>query len=82
MFLGSEGINFITEDCGNTVKTYGKHKNFKEFMFHPKNRNWVLANSWKNCKEVDPSTPCHVTKELYVTKDLGKSWDKIADYVV
>jgi len=35
MFLGSEGINYITEDCGNTIKSYGKNKNFREFLYHP-----------------------------------------------
>lgn len=31
IFLGSEGIHWITEDCGDTIKSLGKGKNLREF---------------------------------------------------
>ncbi len=31
IFLGSEGVNWLTEDCGNTIKPFGINRNFREF---------------------------------------------------
>lgn len=61
-FLGSTGINYISEDCGNTIKSYGKDKYFREFYYHPTERNWVLAASWKSCKNAEVSSNCKVSK--------------------
>lgn len=49
IFLGSEGIHWITEDCGNTIRSLGKGKSLREFIYHPVNPKWILASSWNNC---------------------------------
>lgn len=39
-----------------------------------------MAAAWTNCEEfVDE--PCRIYKELYLTKDLGKTWTFMQDYV-
>jgi hypothetical protein len=33
--LGTHGINWITTDCGQTVKALNSGKKVEEFLFHP-----------------------------------------------
>jgi len=49
IFLGSEGINWISEDCGETYKALATDRNFREFIFHPYEKDWILASSWSVC---------------------------------
>jgi hypothetical protein len=39
-----------------------------------------LAASWTNCAEFRDE-PCKIYKELYMTKNLGREWDYITNYV-
>lgn len=50
VFMGSDGVSWITNDCGTTIQTLGINLNLKEFMYHPTERNWMLASSWNSCK--------------------------------
>lgn len=58
----------------------------RELQFHPTEKNWILASSWKTC--YDKNSPkktksnCQVSKELYLSQDLGKTWSVIANYIV
>lgn len=79
-FLGSEGTNFYSEDCGKSVQTLNYASPMENFKFHPKMRNWGLAGSWKKCSELEGN--CKKFKALYMTKDLGANWEMILDYVV
>ena len=79
-FLGTEGTNWYTEDCGKTVKTLNYMSPMEEFHFHPKMRNWGLAGSWKKCSQTEET--CKKYRALYMTKDLGATWEMILDYVV
>ena len=79
-FLGTEGTNWYTEDCGKTIKTLNYLSPMEEFHFHPKMRNWGLAGSWKKCSDIDET--CRKYRALYLTKDLGETWEMILDYVV
>eukprot|EP01017_Pseudomicrothorax_dubius_P026778 TRINITY_DN3020_c0_g1_i1.p1 TRINITY_DN3020_c0_g1~~TRINITY_DN3020_c0_g1_i1.p1 ORF type:complete len:636 (-),score=85.45 TRINITY_DN3020_c0_g1_i1:109-2016(-) len=79
--LGADGVNYITEDCGDNFHVLSHSRVITELQFHSRVREWALATSWSSCE--DPTgSPCAVTKQLYVTKDLGNRWDLIADYVV
>jgi hypothetical protein len=78
--LGSEGINWITEDCGANVEAINSGKKIQEFLFHPTERNWALVASWTTCKEFGDE-PCKIYKELYTTHDLGKSYILLQKYV-
>ncbi|EGR32320.1 hypothetical protein IMG5_088080 [Ichthyophthirius multifiliis] len=49
VFIGSQGINWISTDCGITVKSLGANMNLKEFAFHPVERTWMMASSWSTC---------------------------------
>ncbi len=81
IFLGSAGINWVTEDCGSTIKAINSGKNIKEFLFHPFERNWVLASAYTTCEDFTDE-PCKIYKELYVSQNIGETWGFVADYVI
>lgn len=82
IFLGTHGINWIGEDCGRKIKALNHGRNIQEYIFHPTERNWGLASAFSLCDDFKEGEPCHIYKELYVTKDLGDNWDLLISYVV
>lgn len=82
IFLGTHGVNWICSDCGNSgFKAFNNGKKIQEYVFHPTERNWGLASAFTLCEEFS-SEPCRIYKELFVTKDIGHTWELIASYVV
>ena len=77
---GTNGINWVSEDCGANVKALNSGKRIQEFLFHPTQRAWALAASWTTCAEFIDE-PCRIYKELYYTKDVGENWTYITNYV-
>jgi photosystem II stability/assembly factor-like uncharacterized protein len=80
VFLGTNGINWVSEDCGANIKALNSGKRILEFLYHPTQRNWALAASWTSCAEFIDE-PCRIYKELYYTKDLGENWNYMTNYV-
>jgi hypothetical protein len=80
IFLGTHGINWVSQDCGRNVKALNAGRKIQEFIFHPTERNWGLASAFTLCEDF-PGQPCKHFKELFVTKNLGESWDLIGSYV-
>jgi Sortilin, neurotensin receptor 3, len=70
----------VTEDCGVNIRGLNSGKNIQEFQFHPLEKTWALAATWTDCQEFGDD-PCKIYKELYVTKDLGTSWQFLKEYV-
>lgn len=70
VFLGSNGVNWVSEDCGANIKALNSGKKIQEFKYHPTERNWALAAAWTSCAEFEDE-PCRIYKEVYITKDLG-----------
>ena len=81
LFLGTEGVNWVTENCGENFRAMNQGRRIEEFMFHPTERNWMLASAWTLCEDFADKEPCKRYKELFVSKDLGKSWEQITQYV-
>jgi hypothetical protein len=82
VFLGSEGINWVTEDCGANLRALNTGKKIHEFLFHPKKSSYALAAGWTECESFDDAEgPCEIVKELYVTTDMGLNWKFIKNYV-
>ena len=82
IFLGTHGINWICNDCRNVgFKALNHGKKIQEYSFHPTERNWGLASALTLCEDFK-NEPCFIYKELYLTKDLGHTWQFIASYVV
>jgi Sortilin, neurotensin receptor 3, len=80
LFLGTEGINWITQDCGTSIKAMNQGRRVEEIQFHPTEKTWMLAYAWTTCEDF-VGEPCKKYKELFLTKDLGESWEFLANYV-
>lgn len=48
-FIGTHGINWVTEDCGANIRGLNSGKKIHEFQFHPLEKNWALAATWTDC---------------------------------
>ncbi|EGR30448.1 hypothetical protein IMG5_131920 [Ichthyophthirius multifiliis] len=89
VFIGTQGINWITTDCGQTIKPLGANMNLKEFAFHPTERTWMLASSWSVCDNKNENqsknnqkNQCFVTKDLYLSQNFGQKWKLLTKYIV
>lgn len=81
VFLGTHGINWITEDCGHKVKALNHGRKVQEYVFHPTERNWGIASAFSVCDDYTDE-PCKINKEIFLTQDLGVNWATLASYVV
>lgn len=81
IFLGTHGINWVSQDCGKKVEALNHGRKIHEFIFHPTERNWVLASAYTICDDFK-NEPCKNFKEVFVTKDLGDDWKLLLSYVV
>jgi hypothetical protein len=83
VFLGTHGINWISSDCGrHDIKALNHGRKIQEFIFHPTERNWGLASAFTLCEDFKNGEPCRNFKELFLTKDMGDTWDLLSSYVV
>ncbi|KRX00018.1 hypothetical protein PPERSA_05520 [Pseudocohnilembus persalinus] len=76
----NNGYNFISQDCGATFITPGLNYKFSEFSFHPVKKDVLLGSFWNKCDK--GAVDCIVTKQLFITHDLGTNWKKISDFIV
>jgi len=81
LIVGTEGVSWITEDCGGSFKAMDQGRPVDQFQFHPIMRNWLLASAWTKCEDFDDEDDCKIYKELFVTKDLGENWQFVQNYV-
>ncbi|CAD8059049.1 unnamed protein product [Paramecium primaurelia] len=79
IFLGTEFVNWISPDCGQTINAIYTGRQMREFQFHPKRKDWILASSWSKCQMKQKD--CFVTKDLMISQDMGLNWEVIAKYV-
>jgi len=46
IFLGTHGINWITENCGVNIRVIRTGRKLSTFEFHPFERSWILSSAW------------------------------------
>ncbi len=66
-FLGDKGINWLSEDCGNTFKPLNNGRKIHDFAFHPTDRNTALASIYTTCADFEDEEDCEIYKEVYYT---------------
>ena len=81
IFLGTHGINWVSHDCGRKVEAMNHGRKITEFIFHPFERDWVLASAYTICEDFG-NEPCRNFKEIFITKNMGNDWDLLLSYVV
>lgn len=83
VFLTSTGTtHFMTCDCGLTWSAvYTAQVNFDNVILHPKDKKMILASAMtKDCSDSDSAGACF--RNLYISKDHGKTWTYLMNYVV
>mmetsp|Transcript_57564 Transcript_57564/g.167171 ORF Transcript_57564/g.167171 Transcript_57564/m.167171 type:complete len:931 (+) Transcript_57564:102-2894(+) len=89
---------YISEDSGrNWRRAWGKHHGLHSWISHPTKREWALVSWWSGdcsssaARVIDKDADSETAKEderepcvhrLMFTKDLGKNFLSIAEYVV
>lgn len=43
-FIGNKGLNWVSEDCGSTLRSFNSQRKIQGFKFHPTKREWALAS--------------------------------------
>jgi len=81
IFLGTHGINWVTQDCGRKVKALNHGRKVTEYLFHPTEKTWGIASAFTLCDDFIDE-PCKINKEIFLTQDLGENWVTMAGYVV
>lgn len=81
IFIGTHGINWVSKDCGRKIEALNHGRKILEFIFHPTERNWIIASAFTICSDFG-NDPCKNFKEIFVTKDLGETWNLMLSYVV
>ena len=80
--LGDKGVNWLSEDCGETFKPLNNGRRIHDFEFHPHQRDWAIASIYTTCDDFDTPDECEIYKEIYHTKDLGVHWTFVTDHVL
>lgn len=92
MVTGKQRNHFVSSNGGATWRRVRQKSKIHTFIFHKTRPKWALLSTWTEAceagssrtkksddEEVDTS-PC--THELYITKDLGRTFTLVTSYVV
>ncbi|KAL4497318.1 hypothetical protein ABPG72_011253 [Tetrahymena utriculariae] len=78
---GKNDVNWITRDCGNTFRAFSRKKDkINIFKLHPSQEAWILASTNNICTKKQ-KVPCFSFAILWLSKDLGNTWEKLTQYV-
>jgi hypothetical protein len=86
--LGSDRVNWITNNCGKSWKKIKTEVPIKQIKFHPTNESFLLASSENAvCSDEkeddeDSSISCRNESNLYLSSDKGDNWSVIQSKVL
>lgn len=80
IFINSDGTNFYTFDCLNSVKILSEDIMLDNFLIHPFKKEYILAKTASNCKL--NNSKCKAKNDLYYTKDQGLNWNFIKSNII
>mmetsp|Transcript_110408 Transcript_110408/g.237620 ORF Transcript_110408/g.237620 Transcript_110408/m.237620 type:complete len:191 (-) Transcript_110408:219-791(-) len=64
VFTGTHGFNWYTDNCAETLKALNHGRPMEEFLFHPTERDYILATAYSMCEDFGDDEPCSIYKEL------------------
>lgn len=80
-FVGKQGLHVSTSDAGHTYVAVSHHESLGEVKLHPHSSSIIMASSLtKRCSSSKVDGECF--KQLYVSRNRGEDWVKVANYVV
>lgn len=77
-FLGTEEINWISNDCGVTLTAFNQGRPIEDLIFNPIDPRWIIATAFTQPEDEQELT----YKELFYSTDGGYSWKFLIDFVV
>eukprot|EP00930_Biecheleria_cincta_P083655 TRINITY_DN73187_c0_g1_i1.p1 TRINITY_DN73187_c0_g1~~TRINITY_DN73187_c0_g1_i1.p1 ORF type:complete len:877 (-),score=163.36 TRINITY_DN73187_c0_g1_i1:28-2658(-) len=83
---GTKRTNFVSNNKGATWKRIRQRSQIHTVIFHKTRPTWMLMSTWtSSCKGQtkqagDDDGPCN--HQLYISKDLGKTFTLVQSYVV
>ena len=80
-FLGNGTFHWISEDCGESIKTLNVTRTIYDFKFNMVEKDWMLASTIETC-EGKPSSSCKKSQDLWVSQNLGQNWTFVTDAVL
>ncbi|KAJ1609757.1 putative sortilin [Cryptosporidium canis] len=90
LIVGSKHSHFISSNAGETFRRISHSGTIHTWIFHPNRPKLALFSSWtEGCNKSflhtlkkSSSSGNRCVHQLFVTKDLGATYQKIVDYVV
>jgi len=90
--VGTKHMHWITDNAGLTWRRVRHKATIHSFTFHPTRASWALVSTWtpecskppqtKKEKEKEAESHQYCQHMLYITKDLGRTFQLVATYVV
>eukprot|EP01069_Polyplicarium_translucidae_P004368 Polyplicarium_translucidae@DN2565_c0_g1_i1.p1 len=81
LVVGAGKQHFASKDSGRTFHQIDHSGNIHNWMYHPSQPHVALLSRWTDhCNSHDQKALCN--HELYVTKDAGRTFEHVANYVV
>lgn len=91
MVVGTQLEHYLSNDAGAKWTKIRIKSKIHTFIFHPKRPKWALLSTWsdacepgtakkKSTDDIDDPGPCQ--HSLYITKDLGRTFQLVVSYVV
>lgn len=78
--FGKNGLSFVAKQCGKKFSLIKHDKDLEKFKLNRLNVDLILALKPTKCNQFDDE--CEEDEnQLHVTKDQGKTWEKILDNV-
>lgn len=81
LFHGPNGLSFVSQDCGESIKIIEHDEEINEFKLNPIDKNFILASSKKKCGENDPEY-CSILMNVYYTDKMGMDWKNMQTSVI
>lgn len=93
LVAGTQRTHFISQNGGETFRRVKQKANIHTFIFHKTRPKWALLSTWTTACESkkglsksddDEDSPAEgpCNHMLYITKDMGKTFNLVTSYVV
>ena len=80
-FVGKHGLHVSTSDAGHTYTAVSHHESLGDVKLHPHSGAIIMAASLtQRC--VDDTLDGVCFKQLYISRNHGSDWVRVANYVV
>lgn len=81
--VGKKDFHFRSVDSARTFSLLDHLESIHNFLFHPTKPHWALMSRWTDaCTSTSLTATIPCRHDLFVTKDLGETFNLVSNYVV